>query len=291
MGFKKISDNDAMDPKQLKETYEGVFNRSAATYGQVGPGYFAHFGRRLVEFAQIPAGARVLDVACGRGAILFPAAEAVGPSGAVTGVDLSAQMVDETGREITARALPNARVMQMDAEHLQFEDAHFDMVLCGFAIFFFPQLNRALAEIHRVLAPGGQVAVSTWGSTRDHRWEGLGKLVKAYTSPEPEEEDASQSGPDFGTPAGLKAILAGGGFNSLRAESETVTFAFRSEEEWWAASWSHGGRLGLEEIERKGGPATLERFKAEAFAHLQTFKTPDGFPETMEVVFAAGKKA
>jgi hypothetical protein len=48
-------------------------------YDRVGPRFFSHFGRRLVALAQIPSGAHVLDVATGRGAVLFPAAECVGP--------------------------------------------------------------------------------------------------------------------------------------------------------------------------------------------------------------------
>ncbi len=278
-----------MDNEEWKQLYQGIFSRSAASYGQVGPAYFQHFGRRLVTFAQIPPGARVLDVACGRGSVLFPVIEAIGPSGKVVGVDFSGAMVAETAQEIAARAVPNASVTQMDAEHLQFPDACFDFVLCGFALFFFPQLSQALAEMHRVLVPGGQVAVSTWGKY-DERWEWLGKLIEKYLPPAPEEAAETQPGPDFGTPTGVAAILEAGGFRCLRAEVQTEEIAYRSEEEWWSVCWSHGGRQPLEDIERKSGPAGLERYKAEAFERLQTFKTPDGFPERLEVVLAVGQK-
>ncbi len=273
---------------QQKQEYEAVFTRAAAAYGQVGPGYFAHFGRRLVEFACLPPGARLLDIACGRGAVLFPAAEKVGPAGEVTGVDLSAGMVAETRREIAARSIPNARVMQMDAEQLQFPDGSFDGVLCGFALFFFPNLGRALAEIRRVLAPGGMVAVSTWG-TWDERWKWLDDLFKAYLPPALQGEPEPEAAPDFHSPAGLEAILSGAGFGGLRAEIVREEFAFRSEAEWWSTSWSHGSRYALEKIERALGPAGLERFKAEAFAHLQSFRAPAGFPQRMEVVLASGR--
>ncbi len=77
---------DPEDPEITEQKREtaGVFSRGAATYDRVGPAFFSHFGRRLVELAQIPSGARVLDIATGRGAVLFPAAEAVGPQGQVT---------------------------------------------------------------------------------------------------------------------------------------------------------------------------------------------------------------
>ena len=60
-----------------KEQVAAVFGRAAPTYDSTGR--FAYFGRRLVAAANLAAGARVLDIAAGRGAILFPAAEQVGP--------------------------------------------------------------------------------------------------------------------------------------------------------------------------------------------------------------------
>ncbi|PWT74857.1 MAG: hypothetical protein C5B60_06190 [Chloroflexi bacterium] len=63
---------------QTKARLSGIFDRASATYGQVGPGYFAYFGERLVEHAGLAPGMHVLDVACGRGAVLFPAAQRVG---------------------------------------------------------------------------------------------------------------------------------------------------------------------------------------------------------------------
>lgn len=280
---------DAGDPEQQKRACEGLFSRAAATYGQVGPGYFDHFGSRLVEFARIPPGARVLDVACGRGAVLFPAVKAVSDLGEVTGVDLSAVMAAETSREIERRGIPNARVLVMDAEQLTFEDNSFDVVLCGFALFFFPELGRALEEFRRVLAPGGWFAASTWG-TRDERWNWLETLVSAYLPPAPEETPGAEPGPDFSTPPGLTQILHNGGLGSLRSTTETAEFAYRSEAEWWQTNWSHGFRQPLEEIERRMGPEGLQRFQAEAYRHLRTFQTPDGIPQAMQVVFAAGRK-
>ncbi|MGE5462125.1 MAG: class I SAM-dependent methyltransferase [Syntrophothermus sp.] len=116
-----------------------------------------------MELAQISNGARILDIATGRGAVLFPAAEAVGEQGHVTGIDLSKEMVEETRREIQGRNLKNVDLKIMDSEHLEFPDGSFDLVFCSFAIFFFPQLERALSEMMRVLKPGGRIAVSTWG--------------------------------------------------------------------------------------------------------------------------------
>jgi ubiquinone/menaquinone biosynthesis C-methylase UbiE len=83
-----------------QEGIVGVFSRAAATYDRLGPQFFAYFGQWLVEQAHLTPGADVLDVAAGRGAVLFPAAQQVGPSGRVWGTDLSAAMVRETLADI-----------------------------------------------------------------------------------------------------------------------------------------------------------------------------------------------
>ena len=61
----------------------GVFDRAAPTYDKVAGAYHDHFGERLVELAGVRPGDAVLDVACGRGAVLVPAAARVGPTGRV----------------------------------------------------------------------------------------------------------------------------------------------------------------------------------------------------------------
>jgi len=140
----------------------GVFSRAADAYDRIGPPVFAHFGRWLVERTSPAAGASVLDVATGRGAVLFPAARKVGPTGRAVGLDLSAAMVQETAADIGHSGWRHIEVKRGDAEHLDFPDASFDQVLCGFALWFFPHPEHALREFFRVLKPGGVIGVTAW---------------------------------------------------------------------------------------------------------------------------------
>ena len=141
-----------------------VFNQAASMYDRIGPGRFSYFGQRLVDAAEIPNGANVLDVAAGRGALLFPAAARVGPTGHVTGIDFAPNMVRETAKEIENRNPRNAEIGQMDAEQMNFVGSSFDYVLCGFALWMFANSERVLKEFHRVLRAGGHVALSTWAA-------------------------------------------------------------------------------------------------------------------------------
>jgi ubiquinone/menaquinone biosynthesis C-methylase UbiE len=154
----RLGDYMSNDQAAHKAQTKALFNTVSPDYDS-GPGCFAHFGRRLVEVAGIKSGARVLDIASGRGAVFFPAAESVGDGGDVVGIDLAEAMAQATSEEAAARGL-KARVSVMDAEELSFPDASFNCVTCGFGIMFFPDQDQGLAQMRRVLKPDGQLAIS-----------------------------------------------------------------------------------------------------------------------------------
>ncbi len=283
------------DIAERKRHVAGVFGRAASSYDQIGPRFFSHFGRRLVEVAGIQAGSRVLDVATGRGAVLFPAAERVGLQGQVTGIDLAESMVQETAAELARRKMPaNVSVRQMDAEALDFPDESFDYVLCGFALFFFPRLDHALSEFCRVLRRNGQVRVTTWGKDTDERWKWVDQLAEAYLPPEPEanrETDPSAPPqPEFHTPTGLAAILNQAGFDKVQIIEETADFPYASAEECWSVWWSHGMRDMLEAIEQAKGPEGLDEFKREAFKMMSEMKRAGGLSDLRHVLFGLATK-
>ncbi|SVE62259.1 uncharacterized protein METZ01_LOCUS515113, partial [marine metagenome] len=150
----------SLDPAAKKALVANWFGRAASVY--FSP-FFSYPGHRLVEFAKIPKGVQVLDVGTGTGAVLFPAALAVGVDGHVTGIDFAEEMVRASSSTITRKDVLNAAVRRMDAEHLDFPDASFDCVLSGFALSYITDIQRALGEIQRVLRPGSTLALSTWG--------------------------------------------------------------------------------------------------------------------------------
>jgi O-methyltransferase / aklanonic acid methyltransferase len=260
-----------------KDILQGVFTRSASSYERIR--YFPIFGKWLVETAQIPEGAEVLDVACGRGAVLFPAAERVGPRGHVTGIDLADGMARETQMEIQRRGLKQAEARQMDAEHLTFPDSSFDFVLCGFSLQFFPHLEQALSEFRRVLKSGGHLAVTTWASD-DERWNWFDDLRNNYGAI---VKLGSQS---LDKPEEIQKWLSQAGFVNLQITSKELDMVFQDEEEWWNMEWSISGRAGLEKLSSED----LERFKAEAFDKVQAQKQDDGFHYRLEAFCTVARK-
>lgn len=133
---------------------------AATSYEEaVVPALIREWAPRLVAAAGIRPGDRVLDVACGTGVLSRAVAEAVGPVGSVTGLDLDPGMLT-----IAARVAPGISWHRGVAEDLPFPDAAFDAVVSQFGLMFFEDRPRALREMWRVLRPGGRMAVAVWAS-------------------------------------------------------------------------------------------------------------------------------
>lgn len=141
-----------------KGVFGGVFDRVAEVYDASGVEFFKPLARRLVEHLDVRAGQRVLDVGCGRGAVLFPLAEAVGPTGSVVGIDLSPAMVAATSAD--AAAMANASVLEMDGQRPEFPDGSFDLITGSMSIIMIPDLPVAFANYLRLLRPGGRLGMT-----------------------------------------------------------------------------------------------------------------------------------
>lgn len=279
-----------------KARIAGIFDRASATYGQVGAGFFTYFGEQLVLRAGIGPGMRVLDVACGRGAVLFPAAQAVGQTGSATGIDLSPGMVTALSADIQARGIYNATAQVMDAEHLTFSDAAFDAVTCGFAIFLIPDRARVLRNVHRVLAPDGRLGISTWSpevsDAEKARWGWFDELVKTYTSrrsgaaTQPTSPLSASATNMLDAPESLAEGCRQAGFRDVSVESETATFAYRSPEDWWQARWSIFFRAALEALP----PDALADLEAKSLAHLREMQAGGELITEMTAVFTLARK-
>jgi ubiquinone/menaquinone biosynthesis C-methylase UbiE len=288
-----MTSTDQLDGFSIrKRGTAAFFDRVAGQYDRSGPRFFSYFGQRLVDLAALPAGAQVLDLASGRGALLFPAASAVGPQGHVTGVDLSERMVLELAQEIQHLGASNSEVRQMDVENLQFSNASFDFVLCGFGLFFFPQLELALAEMRRVLRPGGKLAVSLWDRSMDNEWAWFYQEVQAHLPSDPTAKPVPSRPPsgELDTLAGLERVLAAAGFRDVRVTLEVHDFVYAQDEEWWNALSMHWTRMALERIEQVTGAEGLAIFKRDIFQRLQSMRQADGIHQVFPALLAVAKQ-
>ena len=121
------------------------------------PALFGEWSGPLIEAAGIGPGDAVLDVACGTGVVARAVAEVVGSRGSVVGADPAPGML-----AVAREQAPDIDWRLCGAESLLAEDGRFDAVLCQFGMMFFADRMAAMAEMARVLRPGGGLALSVW---------------------------------------------------------------------------------------------------------------------------------
>jgi len=121
------------------------------------PALFQEWSPIVAEAAQIQNGYRVIDIACGTGALAISISDHVGLKGSVTGVDINDGMLN-----IASEKAPGINWQNAAAELLPFEDASFDCAVCQFGLMYFENREKALREMMRVLRPDGTLAFIVW---------------------------------------------------------------------------------------------------------------------------------
>ena len=183
----------------------------------VVPAILGPMGERLVEAAELRPGERVLDVACGTGAVTRKAARAVGETGRVTGLDSAAHML-EVARTVPQERAKTIRWAQGDAAVLPFADDLFHIMLCAQGYMFFPDRVQALREAVRVVAPGGRLALAVWSSPEHNPYfhamcEGLRPHVEEATA-------ATMTLPfALADPSDLRSLFTEAGLSEVRVET------------------------------------------------------------------------
>lgn len=119
---------------------------------------------RLLEKVNLQKGEKVLDISCGTGLVTFPIAEAVGSNGLVTGIDLSEGMIEKaTSLADEEDEISNVSFQHMDAEDLELPDHTFDVAINSLGLMYYPDPDKAIREMYRVVKPEGRAAALVWG--------------------------------------------------------------------------------------------------------------------------------
>ncbi|MEW6472120.1 MAG: methyltransferase domain-containing protein [Actinomycetota bacterium] len=179
------------------------------------PRVFNPWGELLLDEVEVSPGLRVLDVACGPGTVTRLAAERVGPTGQVTGCDLSPGMLELAAAKKALDGAAPITYEQCPADELPVPDGAVDVVLCQQGLQFFPDRAAALAELHRVLKPGGWAGVAVWCAIEECPfWDALAGAVGQVLGKE--AEISFRSGP-WGLPEAdeLERLFDGAGFSDV----------------------------------------------------------------------------
>jgi ubiquinone/menaquinone biosynthesis C-methylase UbiE len=246
------------------------------------PAIAAPLAADLIDAAALDAGERVLDLACGTGIVARLAAERVGPTGSVVGLDVNPGML-AIARSATATGAA-IEWHQSDAQATPLLDDVFDAALCQMGLQFFADKSAALREVRRVLAPGGRLIANVPGPTppifgilekalEDHTTSATARFVSTVFS--------------LHDPGELRTLLNNAGLEvtSLGAHAKSLRLAPPTEFLWqYVASTPLAAAVaGLDEQAR----ASLER---DVTAQWKRFTNDAALGLDLDVVTATARK-
>jgi ubiquinone/menaquinone biosynthesis C-methylase UbiE len=253
-------------PSEQTARIAALFDALSATYDGVGVDFFQPIAAGLLAALEPRPGERWLDVGCGRGAVLVPAATAVGPAGTVVGLDISASMVERARALAAQRGLAQVEVRVDDAQAPSPAGAPFDVVSSSLVLFFLDDPGAALAAWARLLRPGGRLGVTTFGAA-DPRWEHVDAVFEPYLSAAMRDARTSGRRGPFASDAGMEALLREAGYAEVRTVPGSIPVRFADAAHWHRFTWSTAQRamwLAVPEAERPRVRAEAERRLGEA---------------------------
>lgn len=205
------------------------------------PRMFEPWARVLLGDLAVGAGEAALDVACGPGTVARLAAARSGPTGRVTGCDLSpAMLAIARSREPVADSAPIDYV-ETPADRLPVADESFDVAACQQGVQFFPDRLAALAEMRRALRPGGRIGIAVW--KRIEECPPFAVLAEAIRAVAGDELADRYAGGPWGMPRAedLRTLLERAGFLEVRVAGRVLPVTFEGGPAQLAATLAAAG--------------------------------------------------
>jgi SAM-dependent methyltransferase len=212
----------------------------------------------------------------------------VGPEGEVVVSDVVEEMTRIASARASAAGRTNVSARVLDLEDIDEPDAAYDVVLCREGLMFAVDPARALAEIHRVLRPGGRVAIAVWGPREHNPW--LAIVMDAVT------EQLGRPMPPPGVPGPfalqdadrLAALVTGAGLEDVALGTLPVPLRAGSFDDWWARTAALAGPL-AKLLASLPAPA-LDELRDRARRAVAAYETADGLELPGETLIARGSR-
>jgi SAM-dependent methyltransferase len=235
----------------------------------------------LLDAAGIRPGRRVLDLASGAGNPVVGIARRIGDDGFVLASDLVPGMVARARERVAASGHDKVRFAAADIQALPFREGSFDAVVCRLGIMFCPSTEAALAEIRRVLAPGGRAAFSVWGPREDNTVFRVLEDVVGRASGDPEITPFR-----FADLDSLRRLLIRAGFRNVEERSFVRDYVASQEHSFWLQGLKMHYGPWLDSLPPRARTA-LEEMVESAFAD---YLTEEGYQLRSHLRICSGAK-
>ena len=279
------------NPQHYKETTREQWQTAAEAWHRWHPTLKTWLGPAtdlMLEMAQVKEGYRILDIAAGAGEQSITAAEKVGPNGYVLATDLAPKILDFALELAAEKGIHNIETKEMDGENLTVADNSFDTVISRVGLIFFPDQQKALSEMYRVLKPGGYFAAIVYSTVDKNKFFStpVSIIRRRAQLPPPLE---GQPGPfSLGAEGVLDSLIKQAGFVNVASEfvdarviMDSAKDCVRFEYESFAALHQMLG--GLTDVEKASAWNEIE-------VELSKFQNGNGFAGPCELVVGVGQK-
>ncbi len=270
-----------MENQERKYKIKETFNIASAGYDKPALRFFSSSAEHLASQMRFEGSERILDVATGTGAVALACAKLL-TNGHVTGIDLSDGMLQQASSKAVLQHLENLTFHCMDLESMHFPLASFDGAVCGFGIFFMPDMEAALGCIASVIKPGGRIGISSFtGDVMEPMSQKFLDRLQTYGIEMPPLSWKRLDGAEK-----HQSLYAAVGITQVETRSQQVGYFLTGFDEWWDVLWNSGFRGLLSQLSEQ----ELTRFKEEHFAELQADTSEEGLWLNVEVLLSVGIK-
>lgn len=270
-----------MDARRHRLVQRRGWDRASAHYDRYWKQPLEPVQHLLLDIADVQAGQDVIELACGTGAVTEKVAAAVGPGGALLATDLAPSMVSETARRMQAAGLSQVETARLDAADLG-DLGPFDAALCALGLMYAPDPAAAIAEMTRVVRPGGRVVASVWGERRKCGWAGIFGIVDARVS-----SDVCPRFFALGAAGALAGVFRACGLEAVEEHRLEVRLGWSDAEDALGAAFL-GGPVAL--AHSRFDDQTAQEASAEYLESIAAFRCDDGsYSVPGEFVVAAGR--
>lgn len=219
---------------------KSTYDEASRDYEDASREFWQYICLRTVErLAPVP-GERVLDVPCGTGPSVIAAAQLVGPSGSVAGIDFAGQMVEIAREKASSAGLANVSVSVDDMTTLdpaQLE--HFDAVVCSLGLFFAEDMPALLRSLFGLLRPGGRLGVAVFG---EHVFDPMRQVFVQTVAELAPEIEVLQPWRRTEDVAIFRRVFEDAGIAKVAIETHDDRLPLRSPEDWWRIVMGSGFR-------------------------------------------------
>jgi ubiquinone/menaquinone biosynthesis C-methylase UbiE len=278
-------------PAAIIEAQRDDWNRVAAGWDKWDLFFnrtMAFINHRLVADARIRPGLQVLDLGSGTGYPALLAGEVVGSEGTVIGIDLAESMLAVATRKAKTLGLAQVSFRTGDVTMLPFESGSMDSIVSRFCLMFLPEIPKAVAEIARVLKPGGYIAAAVWSSPEQNPFIRIPmdviKTIVPLPPPDPEAPGIFR----LARPGDLSGMFDRAGLVPLDDEEFTAEVTYATAEEFFGGLMDIAAPI--QNLFAKLTPAQQREAEQGIIKAVNNYRRPEGVSLPIAVRIVSARK-